>query len=83
MINSSPTRNFRKGKEFYCMTQDSISFLGSSIKVDRPVHYSPSISNGVVELLNSNGKDTFKVNGYSSQAIHGAIQTIKGGDQPP
>ncbi|RVW89511.1 Pro-Pol polyprotein [Vitis vinifera] len=28
--NSSPTRNFRKGKEFYCMTQDSISFLGSS-----------------------------------------------------
>nr|CAN81598.1 hypothetical protein VITISV_029174 [Vitis vinifera] len=30
MTNSSPTRNFRKGKEFYCMTQDSISFLGSS-----------------------------------------------------
>ncbi|RVW26788.1 Retrovirus-related Pol polyprotein from transposon opus [Vitis vinifera] len=30
MINSSPTRNFRKGKEFCCMTQDSISFLGSS-----------------------------------------------------
>ena len=30
MINSSPTRNSRKGKEFWCMTQDSISFLGSS-----------------------------------------------------
>ena len=30
MINSSPTRNFRKGKKFWCMTQDSISFLGSS-----------------------------------------------------
>ena len=29
-INSSPTRNFKKGKEFYCMTQDSISFLRSS-----------------------------------------------------
>ncbi|KAL6342181.1 hypothetical protein AAG906_004501 [Vitis piasezkii] len=64
MINSSPTRNFGKGKEFSCMTQDSISFWEAQVKVDRSVHYSPSIQ------------------WISSQAIHGAIQTRKGGNQP-
>ncbi|RVW11846.1 Gag-Pol polyprotein [Vitis vinifera] len=39
--------------------------------------------NGVVELLNSNGKDTFRVNGYRLKAVHGAVQTRKGGNQPP
>ncbi|RVW81146.1 Pol polyprotein [Vitis vinifera] len=36
----------------------------AQVKVDRSFHYSPSASNGVVELLNSNCIDTFKVNGH-------------------
>ncbi|RVW73571.1 hypothetical protein CK203_055146 [Vitis vinifera] len=65
LINSSPTRNFRKGKEFYCMTQDSISFLGSSSQGGLGLFIIHRVySNGVVELLNSNGKDSFRVNGY-------------------
>ncbi|RVW18935.1 Retrovirus-related Pol polyprotein from transposon 17.6 [Vitis vinifera] len=36
----------------------------AQVKVDRSFHYSPSNLNGVVELLNSNGKDSFRVNGY-------------------
>ena len=39
-------------------------------------------SNGVVELLNSNGKDSFKVNGYRLKPFI-VIQTRKGGNQPP
>ena len=55
----------------------------AQLKVDRPVHNSPSMfqwSGGIIE---------FKWQGHlqsqwiSSQAIHGAIQTRKGGDQPP
>ncbi|RVW81560.1 hypothetical protein CK203_049471 [Vitis vinifera] len=36
----------------------------AQVKVDRPFHYSPSASNGVVELLNSKSIDIFKVNGH-------------------
>ncbi|RVW78133.1 hypothetical protein CK203_049714 [Vitis vinifera] len=46
------------------MTQDSISFLGSSIEVDWSICYSPSMvqwSGGIIEF---NGKDSFRVNGY-------------------
>ena len=39
--------------------------------------------NGVVELLNSNSTDTFKVNGHRLKPIHWAIQARKGGNQPP
>ncbi|RVW23771.1 hypothetical protein CK203_097604 [Vitis vinifera] len=36
----------------------------AQVKVDRPFHYSPVHPNGVVELLNSNNTDIFKVNGH-------------------
>ncbi|KAL6347330.1 hypothetical protein AAG906_016776 [Vitis piasezkii] len=72
MTNSSPTRNFRKGKEF-C----------SQVKVDWPVHYSPSIfqwSGGIIEFQ---WQRQLQSQWISSQAIHGVIQTRKGGNQPP
>ena len=45
------------------MTQDSISFLGKSRWIG-PFIIHRVFANGVVELLTSNGKDSFKVNGY-------------------
>ncbi|RVW31500.1 hypothetical protein CK203_116161 [Vitis vinifera] len=36
----------------------------AQVEVDRPFHYSPSASNGMVELLNSKITDIFKVNGH-------------------
>ncbi|RVW34487.1 Retrovirus-related Pol polyprotein from transposon 297 [Vitis vinifera] len=36
----------------------------AQVKVDRPFHYSQVHPNGVMELLNSNSTDTFKVNGH-------------------
>ncbi|KAL6325083.1 hypothetical protein AAG906_022650 [Vitis piasezkii] len=65
MTNSSPTRNFGKGKEFSA------------------VHYSPSIfqwSGGIIEFQ---WQGQLYSQWISSQAIHGAIQTRKGGNKPP
>ncbi|KAL6327481.1 hypothetical protein AAG906_020077 [Vitis piasezkii] len=71
MTNSSPTRNFGKGKEF------------SQVKVDRPVHYSPSISQWSGGIIEFQWQGQLYSQWISSQAIHGAIQTVKGGNQPP
>ena len=65
MISESPTKNFKRDKESYSMTLGSTSFQ-KKLKsrwigpfIIHQVH-----SNGVVELLNSNSTDTFKVNGH-------------------
>ncbi|RVW62091.1 Retrovirus-related Pol polyprotein from transposon 17.6 [Vitis vinifera] len=47
-----------------CLWQSMPSPCGTQVKVDRPFVIHRVWSNGVVELLNSNGKDSFKVNGY-------------------
>ncbi|KAL6331866.1 hypothetical protein AAG906_020213 [Vitis piasezkii] len=57
-------KEFREGQRVSCMTQDSISFWEAQVKVDRHFIIHRVYSNGVVELLNSNGKDSFRVNGY-------------------
>ncbi|KAL6311401.1 hypothetical protein AAG906_035482 [Vitis piasezkii] len=69
MTNSSPTRNFGRAK--------------IQVKVGRPAHYSPSIfqwSGGIIEFQ---WQRQLQSQWISSQAIHGAIQTGKGGNQPP
>ncbi|RVW73331.1 hypothetical protein CK203_057728 [Vitis vinifera] len=48
------------------MTQGSISFREAQVKVDRSFIIHQVHLNGVVELLNSNGIDTFRVNGIAS-----------------
>ncbi|RVW29369.1 hypothetical protein CK203_108780 [Vitis vinifera] len=57
-------KEFQKGQRFYSMTQDSYLSWKAQVKVDRPFIIHQVLINGVVELLNSNGKDTFRVNGY-------------------
>ncbi|KAL6314236.1 hypothetical protein AAG906_012593 [Vitis piasezkii] len=57
-------KEFREGQRVSCMTQDSIYFWEAQVKVDRLFIIHQVYSNGVVELLNSNGKDSFRVNGY-------------------
>ncbi|RVW90224.1 Pol polyprotein [Vitis vinifera] len=62
-------KEFGKDKESYSMTQGSISFRKLKSRWIGPFIIHQVHLNGVVELLNSNGTDTFKVNGHP-QAIH-------------
>ncbi|RVX20804.1 hypothetical protein CK203_002387 [Vitis vinifera] len=55
----------------------------AKVKVDSPFIIHQVHLNGVVELLNSNSIDTFKVNGHRLKTIHGAIKSRQGGSQPP
>ncbi|KAL6313499.1 hypothetical protein AAG906_005448 [Vitis piasezkii] len=65
MTNSYPTRNSRKGKEF--LSDDTRLHIFPGKLKSRwigPFVIHRVYSNGVVDLLNSNGKDSFRVNGY-------------------
>ncbi|RVW61854.1 hypothetical protein CK203_065576 [Vitis vinifera] len=53
------------------------------IQVDGPFIIREVHPNGVVEVFNPKGNQTFKVNGHRLQAIHRALQCRQGGDQPP
>ncbi|RVW73083.1 Pol polyprotein [Vitis vinifera] len=58
-------KEFQKGKEFYCYDTRLHIFPGKlKSRWIGPFIIHRVYANGVVELLNSNGKDTFRVNGY-------------------
>ncbi|RVW27026.1 hypothetical protein CK203_112866 [Vitis vinifera] len=76
-------KEFRKGKESSLISRLHI-FLGKlKSRVDMPFHYSPSVSNGVVELLNSNSTDPFKVNGHRLKPFVEPFKQEKDENQPP
>ncbi|KAL6331436.1 hypothetical protein AAG906_011375 [Vitis piasezkii] len=64
MTNSSPTRNSRKGKSSMYDTRLHIFHRKLKSRWIGPFVIHRVYSNGVVDLLNSNGKDSFRVNGY-------------------
>ncbi|RVW76350.1 hypothetical protein CK203_049868 [Vitis vinifera] len=57
-------KEFQKGQRVLLYDTRLHIFPGSSSQGGRPFIIHQVYVNGVVELLNSNGKDTFKVNGY-------------------
>ncbi|KAL6334540.1 hypothetical protein AAG906_018046 [Vitis piasezkii] len=64
MINSSPTRNSGRTKSFLYDTRLHIFPGKLKSRWIGPFIIHRVYPNGVVELLNSNGKDSFRVNGY-------------------
>ncbi|RVW19094.1 Retrovirus-related Pol polyprotein from transposon 17.6 [Vitis vinifera] len=57
-------KEFGKDKESYSMIKAPYLSWEAQVKVDRPFIIHQVHLNGVVELLNSNSTDTFKVNGH-------------------